>query len=45
MWSWLARDRRCLSPQEWTSIAGMALFILALHLIGWGVLAGIVVPG
>ncbi len=40
----LARLRKSLSSKEWASIGGMALFILALHVIGWGVLAGIVAP-
>lgn len=40
----LARVRSSLSTAEWTSIVGMGLFIIALHVIGWGVLAGIVAP-
>ncbi|WP_195826157.1 HoxN/HupN/NixA family nickel/cobalt transporter [Kribbella qitaiheensis] len=40
----VARLRGALTPQEWTSIAGMAAFIVALHVAGWGVLAGIVAP-
>ncbi len=40
----LARARVALSPAEWTSIVGMAAFIIALHVVGWGVLAGIVAP-
>ena len=33
-----------LSRQEWRSAAGMALFILALHLVGWITLVGFVAP-
>ncbi|MGI8613883.1 MAG: HoxN/HupN/NixA family nickel/cobalt transporter [Nocardioidaceae bacterium] len=40
----LARVRRSLSPQEWSAIVGMVAFILALHIIGWGVLTGVVAP-
>ncbi len=39
------RVRAALTPREWLSIAGMATFILSLHVIGWGVLAGLVAPG
>jgi high-affinity nickel-transport protein len=39
-----ARLRGRLSRQEWRSIAGMAGFILLLHVLGWGVLAGVVAP-
>jgi high-affinity nickel-transport protein len=38
------RLRNKLSRQEWRSIAGMAGFILLLHVVGWGVLIGIVAP-
>jgi high-affinity nickel-transport protein len=38
------RLRGRLSRQEWRSIAAMAGFILLLHALGWGVLAGIVAP-
>lgn len=38
------RLRGRLSPQEWRSIAAMAGFIVLLHALGWGVLAGIVAP-
>jgi high-affinity nickel-transport protein len=38
------RLRGRLSRQEWRSIAAMAGFILLLHGLGWGVLAGIVAP-
>ena len=33
-----------LSRQEWRSIVGMASSILLLHIVGWGVLVGIVAP-
>jgi nickel/cobalt transporter (NiCoT) family protein len=39
-----ARLRGRLSRQEWRSIAGMAGFILLLHVLGWGVLVGVVAP-
>ncbi len=38
------RLRAALSPAEWASIGGMAAFILLLHVVGWGVLIGIVAP-
>ena len=40
----LDRLRARLSPREWAAIAGMAAFVLALHVVGWGVLAGVVAP-
>src|SRR3954470_5064866 len=40
----LSRVRNSLSGQEWTSLAGMAGFVLLLHVVGWGVLGGIVAP-
>ena len=40
----LDRVRSALSPQEWTAIGGMGLFVLLLHVVGWGVLAGLVAP-
>lgn len=33
-----------LTRGEWTSIAGMAGFVLLLHVVGWGVLVAIVAP-
>jgi len=33
-----------LSGQEWRSIVGMSGVILCLHILGWGVLIGIVTP-
>jgi nickel/cobalt transporter (NiCoT) family protein len=38
------RLRGRLSRQEWRSIVAMAGFILLLHVLGWGVLVGIVAP-
>jgi nickel/cobalt transporter (NiCoT) family protein len=38
------RIRGKLSGQEWRSIEGMAAFIIGLHILGWGVLIGIVAP-
>ncbi|WP_230854992.1 HoxN/HupN/NixA family nickel/cobalt transporter [Arthrobacter terrae] len=40
----IGRIRRALTPREWASIAAMAGFVAFLHLVGWGVLAGIVEP-
>ncbi|MEJ7628716.1 MAG: HoxN/HupN/NixA family nickel/cobalt transporter [Nocardioidaceae bacterium] len=40
----LARARNALSPREWGSLTGMALFVLLLHVVGWGVLIAIVAP-
>ncbi len=38
------RLQRSLSPAEWTALGGMAGFILLLHFVGFGVLAGVVAP-
>ena len=40
----LSRVRDSLTRQEWGSILGMAGFVLLLHVVGWGVLSGIVAP-
>ena len=40
----LGRVRRALTPGEWRSIAGMTAFIVALHVVGWGVLIWMVAP-
>src|SRR4051794_39862660 len=40
----VSRAPHGLSSGEWTAIASMAAFILLLHVVGWGVLAGIVEP-
>jgi nickel/cobalt transporter (NiCoT) family protein len=39
-----SRLRDGLTRGEWVAIGSMAAFILALHVIGWGVLGGIVAP-
>ncbi|MFF4360432.1 HoxN/HupN/NixA family nickel/cobalt transporter [Streptomyces sp. NPDC001604] len=38
------RVRTSMTREEWTRIGGMAAFVLALHLIGWFTLVGIVAP-
>lgn len=38
------RVRGSMTRQEWTRVGGMAAFVLALHVIGWGTLVGIVAP-
>ena len=40
----VASWRSALTRQEKSSLLGMALFVLVLHVAGWGVLAGIVAP-
>jgi high-affinity nickel-transport protein len=40
----IARVRASLSPREWASIGGMSVIVVALHVIGWGVLLGLVAP-
>src|SRR4051812_8204807 len=40
----LSRLRNGLSSGEWTAIGSMAAFIVLLHVVGWGVVAGIVAP-
>jgi len=42
--SGLARFRASLNRQDWTSLAGMAGFIVFLHVLGFGLLFGLVVP-
>jgi high-affinity nickel-transport protein len=39
-----ARITSLLVPAERRSLVGMAIVILALHVVGWGVLAGMVAP-
>lgn len=34
-----------LTGREWASLGGMAGFVTLLHLLGWGVLAGVAAPG
>ncbi|HSY16447.1 MAG TPA: HoxN/HupN/NixA family nickel/cobalt transporter [Jatrophihabitantaceae bacterium] len=41
---WTQRLRRGLTRAEWVKLGGMALFILALHVIGWFTLLAIVAP-
>jgi high-affinity nickel-transport protein len=38
------QTRTGLSSGEWTAIGAMALFVGLLHVVGWGVLAGLVAP-
>jgi high-affinity nickel-transport protein len=38
------RFRRSLTPEDWRSLGGMTSFIILLHVIGFGVLFGFVVP-
>ncbi len=40
----LTRLHRSLSTREWVALGGMGAFILTLHVVGWGVLAGVVAP-
>ena len=40
----LARLRRALTGREWLVVAGMAGFVAALHVVGWGVLVLAVAP-
>ena len=40
----VSQFRHGLSRTEWLRLAGMGLFIVALHLIGWGVIALLVAP-
>ncbi len=42
--SWRTRIASALAPGERRSVLGMAALIVALHLVGWGLLAGIVAP-
>ncbi len=36
--------RSALSGRDWASVGGMAMFVVFLHLLGWGVLAGVAAP-
>ncbi|MGW7522280.1 HoxN/HupN/NixA family nickel/cobalt transporter [Streptomyces sp. NPDC054783] len=38
------RVRRSMTRQEWIRVGSMAAFVLALHIIGWGTLVGIIAP-
>ena len=36
--------RSAVSGREWASVGGMAMFVVFLHVLGWGVLAGVADP-
>ncbi|WP_307462118.1 HoxN/HupN/NixA family nickel/cobalt transporter [Pseudarthrobacter oxydans] len=36
--------RSALSGREWASVGGMVMFVAFLHVLGWGVLAGVADP-
>ena len=38
------RVRGSMTRQEWIRVGSMAAFVLALHVIGWGTLVGIIAP-
>jgi high-affinity nickel-transport protein len=38
------RVQEAIGPQGWLSIGGMSAFILALHVIGWGLLIFVIAP-
>ena len=38
------RVRTSMTRQEWSRVGGMAAFVLALHVIGWGTLVAVVAP-
>ena len=40
----VARIRAALTRGEWLAVAGMTAFVALLHIVGWGVLLGIVAP-
>jgi high-affinity nickel-transport protein len=40
----LSRVRAALTPQEWARAGALAGAVVALHLLGWGVLLALVVP-
>src|SRR3954469_23035722 len=40
----LARIRSSLTPAQWRRLAGLATIILGLHIVGFGLLFGVVVP-
>jgi nickel/cobalt transporter (NiCoT) family protein len=40
----VAEATRALGRREWTSIGGMAAFVLALHVVGWGSLIFLISP-
>jgi hypothetical protein len=40
----LAHFRRSLGRTDWRSVAGMTAFIAVLHVLGFGILFGLVAP-
>ena len=40
----LDRVRNALTLREWFSLSGMAMFVMLLHVMGWGVMLVIVAP-
>ena len=40
----IARARGALSPAEWMRAGGLAAAVLGLHVVGFGLLFGFVVP-
>jgi high-affinity nickel-transport protein len=42
--SGFTRFRRSLNRQDWTSLSGMLAFIVLLHVLGFGILFGLVIP-
>ncbi|MFF5402765.1 HoxN/HupN/NixA family nickel/cobalt transporter [Streptomyces misionensis] len=38
------RVRGSMTRQEWIRVGSMAAFVLALHVIGWGTLVGVIAP-
>ncbi|MFI6355070.1 HoxN/HupN/NixA family nickel/cobalt transporter [Streptomyces sp. NPDC050743] len=38
------RVRGSMTRQEWIRVGSMAAFVLALHVVGWGTLVGIIAP-
>jgi high-affinity nickel-transport protein len=40
----IGRIRNALTLREWAHAAGMAAAVIALHVIGWGILLAVVVP-
>jgi high-affinity nickel-transport protein len=40
----LSRVRASLTRGEWFAVGGMTAFVVLLHVVGWGVLLGIVAP-
>ncbi|WP_169789970.1 HoxN/HupN/NixA family nickel/cobalt transporter [Streptacidiphilus melanogenes] len=40
----ITRIKGALTRREWARLGGMAAFVVALHVVGWGVLALIVAP-